>query len=78
MFEKDKIFEMNTQCEVLDTIKSQFDGNYIQKFTNTEGKIFLLDTHGKVFYWDPISDSKAVQIQDLLIERETTPGSRRR
>ena len=62
---------MNTHGEVLDTVKGQFKGcGYTQKFTNTEGKVFLLDEHGKVSYWEPFGENKEIQIQDL---REIDP-----
>ena len=69
---------MNSQCEVLDTVKGQFNScGYTQKFTNTEGKVFLLDYQGKVSYWDPFGGNKEVQIQDLR-EIDTSLGWGRR
>ena len=42
LFEAVKIFEMNKQYEVLDTVDSQEIRMCSQRYTNTEGIIFML------------------------------------
>ena len=66
LFEKDKIFEMNTQCEVLDTITTDIRFDHCQqKFTNKQGRIFLLDSLGKVYCFNPFGEKQPREVKDL-------------
>ena len=66
MFEDDDIFEMTLQYEVLDTITTDKEiGPSYQRFTNTDGMIFLLGCNGKVYCFDPFCEKKVTEIQDL-------------
>ena len=65
LFEDDKILEMTNQYEVLNTITDKYIGMCSQRLTNKEGKIFLLDSNGQVYCFDPFGERKATEVQDL-------------
>ena len=54
LFQATKIFEMNMQYEVLDTINThEYILTCYQRFTTKEGNIFLIDSRGIVQCFDP-------------------------
>ena len=65
LFESEKIYEMNKQYEVLDTITSAPIKACFQRFTNKEGMIFILDLFGMVYCFDPFGERKLSEVQDL-------------
>ena len=66
LFEREQIFEMNKQCEVLDTITIDRHINWcITSSTHPDGTIFLLQNDGKVLCYDPIGEKQLKEIQDL-------------
>ena len=69
LFEGKKIFEMNMQYEVLDTITRNGITTCFQRFTNKEGIIFLLEFRSsKVFHFNPFAFGlmkKPMEVVDL-------------
>ena len=66
MFEKHEILEITLQYEVLDIITPDIDLTvYYQRFTNTEGMIFLLDDDGKVYCFDPAGEKTLEELWNL-------------
>ena len=58
---------MNKQYEVLHTITNAGVNHYcsFQRFTNKEGKIFLISLNGMVSCFDPLGDKQLTEVLDL-------------
>ena len=66
LFEPKKIYEMTTQCEVLDTITTDTGLMVHSKgFANAEGMIYILSSSGKVYCFDPFGEKQLTELQNL-------------
>lgn len=70
LFEFQKIFEMNEQYEVIDTITTanefviSYERQHFHTVTNKAGQIFLIDLAGRVSCFDPLTKQQT-RVQDL-------------
>ena len=65
LFEGKEVFVISKTGEILETITTKKDEAYSQVYSNTEGKIFLLQYSGPVNYFDLFGEKQIKRLLDL-------------